>query len=230
MASPQLEDGYFSFANELYAAIARFGFSGRQRQVMDSIIMHTYQWHVKTAQLSVRQIEKETGIAYQHVNEVLKELIAMNVVTRKIKSPRIRIYGINKDYETWVKHPDSNQSGDSNQNGYYDSNQSGDELVTEMVTSTIERKRKIGERKRSPVFLGLWEMYPEDKRYGLQYISAEAEAEIIEHADAVKTALEIYVAQTEHKYLCKASKFFEERWKVINPPAEEKSDEEDYWQ
>ena len=240
MASPQLEDGYFSIANELYAAIARFGFSGRQRQVMDSIIMHTYQWHVKTAQLSVRQIGEETGIAYCHVSVVLNELIDMNVVTVEIKSPRIRIYGINKDYETWVKrgvHPNSYQDGnsyqsgnyDSYQSGNYDSYQSGNGVVTKVVTNTIERKSKKGERKRSPVFLGLWEMYPEDKRYGLQYISAEVEEEVVMHADAVKTALEIYVAQTDHKYLCKASKFFEERWKLVNPPAAAK-DEEDDWQ
>ena len=66
-------------------------------------------------------------------------------------------------------------------------------------------------------------MYPEDKRYGLQFVSSAVESDVVEHADAVKTAMEIYISQTDPKYICKASRFFEEKWRLYYQPDESRN-------
>lgn len=226
MKSPQMENGWTGIANELLEAIIHAHFTSRQYAVILAVIRKTYGVKKrKMAAISLTDISQMADISPANASRTVNELISMNVIQVHGMERQTRIIGINKNYDEW-----SNTCQNSTcQNGKSTTCQNGKSRVAKMATHTIERKSKKGERKRSPVFLGLWEMYPEDKRYGLQYISAEVEEEVVMHADAVKTALEIYVAQTDHKYLCKASKFFEERWKLVNPPSAAK-DEEDYWQ
>ena len=45
MGNPQLEDGYVRIANELFAAMAAFGFTGRQMAVLMVIIGKTYGYN-----------------------------------------------------------------------------------------------------------------------------------------------------------------------------------------
>lgn len=232
MASPQLENGYTRIAHELLEAIIHAHFTSRQYAVIFAVIRKTYGVKgSKEAAISISEISQMADISRANASRTVNELVSMNVLHLHGVQSQTRIIGINKNYEEWAFNGQDSEccQNGSCQNGNTNSCQNGNSRVAKMATHTIDRKSKKGDRKRSPVFLGLWEMYPEDKRYGLQYISAECEEEVVLHADAVKTALEIYVAQTDHKYLCKASKFFEERWKLVNPPAAAK-DEEDDWE
>lgn len=228
MANPQKENGHIEIANDLFEAIyMRYSFTARQLAVISTVLRHTYGWQRKECSLSGGVIAAETGIAQKHIHSVINELVESHVlIVQGDKHSRSRKFKINKNYDEWTT---TKRVVELPPKEGYIYHQNGGSTTTKVVVDTIQRQLKTGERKRSPVFLGLWEMYPEDKRYGLQYISAEVEEEVVMHADAVKTALEIYVAQTDHKYLCKASKFFEERWKLVHPPAAAK-DEEDYWQ
>lgn len=226
MKSPQMENGWTGIANELLEAIIHAHFTSRQYAVILAVIRKTYGVKKrKMAAISLTDISQMAGISPANASRTVKELVSMNVIQVHGMERQTRIIGINKNYDEW-----SNTCQNSTcQNGKSSTCQNGNSGLAKMATHTIERKIKERGKERNPVFLGLWEMYPEDKRYDLQYISTEVEEEVVMHADAVKTALEIYVAQTDHKYLCKASKFFEERWKLVNPPAAEK-DEEDDWQ
>ena len=226
MARPQLKNGFTMIAHELLEAIIHAHFTSRQYAVVLAVIRKTYGVKNSDARaIPASEISQMSGIGHANTIRTINELIAMNVIQVHGIEVRTRIIGINKNYEEWG---DGCQNSTC-QNSTYNGCQNSTYIGAKVAPSTIDRKIKERDRKRSPVFLGLWEMYPEDKRYGLQYISAEVEEEVVMHADAVKTALEIYVAQTDHKYLCKASKFFEERWKLVNPPAAAK-DEEDDWQ
>jgi phage replication O-like protein O len=221
-----MENGWTGIANELLEAIIHAHFTSRQYAVILAVIRKTYGVKKrKVAAISLTEISQMAGISLANASRTVNELIDMHVIQLHGIKTQTRVMGINKNYDEWSG---TCQNGTC-QNGKSSTCQDGKSGLAKMASDTIERKIKEKGKERDPLFLGLWEMYPTDKRYGLQYISAEVEEEVVMHADAVKTALEIYVAQTDHKYLCKASKFFEERWKLVNPPAAVK-DEEDDWQ
>lgn len=104
--SPQKEDGYTPFANELLEAILKADFSKRQLLVIMTIARMTYGFSRKVDALSSVQIANLTGINRPKVSETLRELVDMNVVT-KLDSGRIshghfvNEIALNKYYKTW---------------------------------------------------------------------------------------------------------------------------------
>ena len=104
MASPQKEQGYTAIANELYDAIIRWHFSSYEYRVLIFLIRKTYGWNKKTDWISLSQFTKGTLIKDTHICRTIKLLLEQNVIT-KGGNPDHPIYGIQKDYEKWVKLP-----------------------------------------------------------------------------------------------------------------------------
>ena len=94
-----LDDGYTQIANELLLAIAKFGFTQRQRAVLDAVILKTYRFHKKTDWISNSQICELTGISHEcKISTAKQELIRMNVLVQKGRE-----IGINPVITEWVK-------------------------------------------------------------------------------------------------------------------------------
>ena len=94
-----LDDGYTQIANELLLAIAKLGFTQRQRAVLDAVILKTYRFHKKTDWISNSQICELTGISHEcKISTAKQALIRMNVLVQKGRE-----IGINPVITEWVK-------------------------------------------------------------------------------------------------------------------------------
>lgn len=220
MASPQTENGYTRISNELLEEICKYSFTSVQMAVILTIIRHSYGWRKTWCDLSGEMIASETGIAKQHICAAIKTLAEKCVITvSEYGKAKSRRFELNKDYDKWnvtkrVTSKSRNPLLQSNGIGYFN--------VTESVTSTIKRKDKERERKHSPDFLTLWELYPAERRDGLEWIPAECEREILENEHRFRSALESYLDSTPAQYIVKAEKFFSEKWKAYAPEEEPK--------
>ena len=213
MANPQKENGYVGIANDLFEAVyMQHDFTKRQLRVLSTIIRHTYGWNVKECTLSLRDISAETGINYRHVSTTLQELIEMCVLSVEGSLPEKKTYKFNKDYDSWRVTKTVTQVSPK---WGLNSHQNGDTRVTKTVTHTYKRQNKDNKDRHSDKFLSLWNEYPAKKRDGLEFVSAEAEQEVLENLERVLTALREYLESVnDEKYLVKAEKFFNGKWKA----------------
>ena len=101
MASPQLEDGFTSIANEIIEALMKINLSPYESRVLWFIIRKTYGFNKKTDWISLSQFAKGTYLDRRLVHRALKKLSSkkMIVIYRDDKF-RIR-YGFQKDYTRW---------------------------------------------------------------------------------------------------------------------------------
>lgn len=100
MASPQLENGYTSIANEIMEALPRIRIPPEARRVLDVIIRKTYGFRKKKDRISLSQFAMATGIPTSKICRALKRLSGMNMITIEGEYNG-NIYSINKDYTTW---------------------------------------------------------------------------------------------------------------------------------
>lgn len=94
--SPQIENGYIKIANELFEAFYRCKLSDYERIVVLCIWRKTYGFNKKEDIISLKQIQKETGIHTKHISRTLNKLIEKNVLIYKGEKK-----SINKNYYTW---------------------------------------------------------------------------------------------------------------------------------
>jgi phage replication O-like protein O len=221
LASPQKENGFVAIANELFEAICMAGFTSRQYAVILAVIRKTYGWGRKYAPVSVREISRMTGIRFSHVTETIKELIEKRVLTDYGVHGQTRILGVNKCYDEWTGVPKTGTGVFPKQER--NSSQNGNTSVPETGTHTIKKQLKQGERKHSPEFLAIWELYPAKKRRGLDFVTEEDERAVLANAEAVRGAISQYLRETDETYICKAETFFRETWKAYTEPAGEQT-------
>jgi phage replication O-like protein O len=100
MASPQIEDGYLKYANELFDAVCVADLSGSAWRCFNYIIRKTYGFNKKVDTIALTQFEEGTHLTRMSVTRGLSELLIKNMIT-KDDSGYIVAYGVNKDYETW---------------------------------------------------------------------------------------------------------------------------------
>lgn len=104
MAKPQLENGYIRIANELYDAIARAGFNGTQRAILDTVIRYTYGYNRKEAKIAVSSISQYTKKDRINTTKELNKLINRKIIDVVSSDAQgIRILKINKNYNEWLK-------------------------------------------------------------------------------------------------------------------------------
>jgi len=104
MANPQKEKGHTRIANELYDAVLAWRFSSYEQRVLMFIIRKTYGWNKKSDKIALSQFVKATGIRKSHVSRALSLLLKQNVIT-KGGNRDLREWGLQKDYDKWVKLP-----------------------------------------------------------------------------------------------------------------------------
>ncbi|MBL1293034.1 MAG: replication protein [Thiotrichales bacterium] len=99
-ASPQVEDGFTSIANELLEAIIRFDFSKRQQKIVFAIIRKTYGFGKKSDDISLSQMHEMTGIAKGHCSLTVTELVTLRVLL-KSQGKYGYLIELNKNYLDW---------------------------------------------------------------------------------------------------------------------------------
>ncbi|MGD0488851.1 MAG: replication protein [Syntrophorhabdales bacterium] len=99
-ASPQLENGYTSIANEIIEALMRTNLSAYQIRILWGIWRRTYGFHKKEDWLSNSQLVEMTGLRKQHISRTIKELLQRNIVTKSGYK-----VAFNKDYTQWRESP-----------------------------------------------------------------------------------------------------------------------------
>lgn len=99
-ASPQLENGYTRLANELLDALIGAGLTARQWAVVMAVIRKTYGFNKKSDEIGLSQLSLSTGIDKSHVSRAVRELEALNVLTREAGTHGHRL-GVNKNHKQW---------------------------------------------------------------------------------------------------------------------------------
>lgn len=102
MATPQLENGFTSIADELLDAIIAFPFSKREYKVVFSVIRKTYGFGKKTDDLTVTQIAKLTGLSRPHTSATIRDLSHKNVLLKR-DGKHGYVLGIAKNYRRWKR-------------------------------------------------------------------------------------------------------------------------------
>ncbi len=108
MASPQLENGYTRIANELLEALCRLKISGNEMRILLFIIRKTYGYSRKSAQISLSEIAKATGIKSNHVSEILRGLVEKRVIEIERSASQgvvPQTISVVKDYQIWEQFP-----------------------------------------------------------------------------------------------------------------------------
>ena len=98
--SPQLENGYLKFANELFDAIIKFRIPGVERQCFDFIARKTFGFGKTWDRISNSQFVAATGVKKANVSKAINSLIDKKLVIKK-DNKGIPSYRINKDYSQW---------------------------------------------------------------------------------------------------------------------------------
>lgn len=99
-ASPQVEDGYTRFANELLEALLSARLSSRQWCVVVALARKTYGYGKKVDDIGLSQLADLTGLAKPHVSVTVRELEERRIITRK-QGKFGHILGINKHHSQW---------------------------------------------------------------------------------------------------------------------------------
>lgn len=100
----QLENGFATIANELMEAFALARLNQAQAQIVFVVLRYTYGFKDrKSHALSLRFLEKATGLAENTVQRTVKTLIKSRVlfVAQKHTDTESRELGINKNYWEW---------------------------------------------------------------------------------------------------------------------------------
>ena len=111
MASPQVQDGYTPFANDLLEAIICGGFSQRELVLILVVARATYGWSQKITTISKLELIRRSGLDPSDGYKTIRDLKGRNVLIEDKKG-----LGIQKNYELWqsctrgksplgVKHP-----------------------------------------------------------------------------------------------------------------------------
>lgn len=203
-ASPQLENGYTSFANELIDKIIQFPFTSRQLKIMLAIMRKTYGYHKTHTYLRNEYICKMTDLEKSAVSKTLKQLKNMDcIIDYHKKDPSFSEgeLGIQKDYFRWNKTVVKTTTELSKQQQKV------------VKTTTIKERKKTN--KYSEDFSEFWSVYPKkkDKHEAYKkYIQARKEysAEFILETTK-RFALDVDLENTEQQFIKHAKTFLHQR-------------------
>jgi len=101
MANPQRENGHTRIANEIMEALARTRIPGEARQVVDLIIRKTYGYQRKVAKIVLWEFAEVTKMTKPAVVRAINKAESMNLIIIKKDNEENKLYGFNKNYETW---------------------------------------------------------------------------------------------------------------------------------
>lgn len=103
MASPQLENGYCSFATEIIDQFCKYRLSGEEWLVLWAIFRKTYCWHKKEDRIALSTFAVMTGLRRQTVLRALLKLSSKKIIVINKKDDRTpNLYAFNKHFDTWL--------------------------------------------------------------------------------------------------------------------------------
>jgi phage replication O-like protein O len=105
MASPQIENGFTKIANELLDALCCLQLSGHEWAVVHAVIRKTYGYNKKEDWMTNTQIMALTGQSQQKVSLAKKKLVEKNIVIENGNKT-----SVNKDYESWCRVTENDNS------------------------------------------------------------------------------------------------------------------------
>lgn len=104
MASPQLENGYTSIANEIMEAIASSGLNGTELAIILFLLRKTYGWKKKDDEISLSQFLVKIPVSKPTLCKALKTLQLVKII-KLVKKGNSKIssncWSFNKNYDEW---------------------------------------------------------------------------------------------------------------------------------
>lgn len=101
MASPQVENGAVSIADELAVAIARYKFTSVEVRMLIAVMNMTYRVGKTKSEISVDDLRYGLNEKRYRVEEAIESLVRQNVLFIQALPNGDQIIGIQKDFEKW---------------------------------------------------------------------------------------------------------------------------------
>ena len=102
VASPQLENGYTSIANEILEALWKVNLSPYEYRVLLYLLRKTYGWQKKTDRITLSQFAKDIGIDRRLIFRAIKKLSSKQMIVIYKDDKNRLSYGFQKDYDKWT--------------------------------------------------------------------------------------------------------------------------------
>ena len=167
MASPQIENGYTTIANEILDHLYKQPLNGTELKVVMCILRYTFGFRRKSHKLSASFIAKWGSCDVSSVKRALKHLRAMKIVIciNDEKRGVTAELKLNKDYEQWKLTGGENATSVKNATGGENATGLVAETTPELVAELPHKKRKkenknIKTKYYDDFFEKVWKSYP----------------------------------------------------------------------
>lgn len=224
MASPQIENGYTTIANEILDHLYKQPLNGTELKVVMCILRYTFGFRRKSHKLSASFIAKWGNCDVSSVKRALKHLRAMKIVIciNDEKRGVTAELKLNKDYEQWKLTGGENATSVKNATGGENATGLVAEMTPELVAELPHKKRKkenknIKTKSYDDFFEKVWKSYP--RKLNKSAVTRKAKKELYEAGEEVVLgAVNSYIAEiqengTTERYIMYGSTFFNARWR-----------------
>lgn len=223
MASPQLENGYTSIANEILDNLCKLSLNGTELKVVICIFRYTFGFRRKSHKLSASFISRYGNCELSSVKRALKRLQEKKIVVcvNPEKKGVTAELMFNKNYEQWAtssKKATSSEITTSSKTATRPVAELTPEPVAELTPKKIKKeKQNINKNIYDDFFEKVWKPYP--RKLGKSSVTQKAKKELYEAGEnVVLEAVNSYIAEiqengTAEKYIMYGSTFFNTRWR-----------------
>lgn len=223
MASPQLENGYTSIANEILDNLCKLSLNGTELKVVICIFRYTFGFRRKSHKLSASFISRYGNCELSSVKRALKRLQEKKIVVcvNPEKKGVTAELMFNKNYEQWAtssKKATSSEITISSKTATRPVAELTPEPVAELTPKKIKKeKQNINKNIYDDFFEKVWKPYP--RKLGKSSVTQKAKKELYEAGEnVVLGAVNSYMAEiqengTAEKYILHGSTFFNGRWR-----------------
>ena len=223
MASPQLENGYTSIANEILDNLCKLSLNGTELKVVICIFRYTFGFRRKSHKLSASFISRYGNCELSSVKRALKRLQEKKIVVcvNPEKKGVTAELMFNKNYEQWAtssKKATSSEITTSSKTATRPVAELTPEPVAELTPKKIKKeKQNINKNIYDDFFEKVWKPYP--RKLGKSSVTQKAKKELYEAGEnVVLGAVNSYMAEiqengTAEKYILHGSTFFNGRWR-----------------
>ncbi len=229
MASPQLENGYTSIANEILDNLCKLSLNGTELKVVICIFRYTFGFRRKSHKLSASFISRYGNCELSSVKRALKRLQEKKIVVcvNPEKKGVTAELMFNKNYEQWSTSSKKATSSEittrsktatSSKTATRPVAELPPEPVAELPPKKIKKeKQNINKNIYDDFFEKVWKSYP--RKLNKSAVTQKAKKELYEAGEkAVLGAVNSYIAEiqengTTERYIMYGSTFFNARWR-----------------
>lgn len=100
---PETRDGIYRISQELLQVLTCVKLDKNERKIFDTILMYTWGWQYRWAEISLDDFALSTGVTKSNVRRSIKTLLDKNIIKTKESKfhKRKYMYSINKYYMDW---------------------------------------------------------------------------------------------------------------------------------